>query len=147
MKGTQAASHTEGQARAPAPSPRIMTVTPGDDDALVVSIQRAEQILGVTKTTIYRWLNDGFIAGEQLTPGGPWHLRITDELRQRIVPEVPEGWVGLEQAAQALGVARQTVLHKVRRGELQAVHVNRGKRKGLRINVNAGNPGLFAPPR
>lgn len=122
-------------------------VTPGDDDALVVSIQRAEQILGVTKATIYRWLNDGFITGEQLTPGGPWHLRITDELRQRIVPEVPEGWVGLDHAAQALGVARQTVLHKVQRGELQAVHVNRGKRKGLRINVNAGAPGLFATPR
>ena len=46
-------------------------------------------------------------------------------------------------AAKALGVARQTVLHKVQRGELQAVHVNRGRRKGLRIQVKADQAGLF----
>jgi excisionase family DNA binding protein len=60
------------------------------------------------------------------------------------VPEVPDGWLRLDQAAKALGVARQTVLHKVQRGELEAVHVNRGKRKGLRINVPGDAPGLFA---
>ena len=95
----------------------------------------------------YRWLHSGFIEGEQLTPGGPWHLRITEELRRRIVPEVPEGWLALDQAAKALGVARQTVLHKVQRGELEAVHVNSGKRKGLRINVRSQCPGLFATPQ
>jgi len=118
-------------------------VTPVDDDALVVSITRAEQILGIARNTLYRWLNDGFIEGEQLTPAGPWQIRITDELRRRIVPEVPEGWVGLDEAARTLGLARQTVLYKVQRGQLEAVHVNRGKRKGLRINVTAAAPGLF----
>ena len=43
----------------------------------------------------------------------------------------------------ALGVARQTVLHKVQRGELPAVHVNRGRRKGLRIQVKHEQAGLF----
>ncbi|MGH9092408.1 MAG: recombinase family protein [Acidimicrobiales bacterium] len=119
-------------------------VTPADDDCPVVSITAAEKTLGVNRTTLYRWLNDGFIEGEQLTPAGPWHIRITDELRRRIVGEVPEGWVGLDQAAKTLGVARQTVLQKVQRGELESVHVNRGKRKGLRINVISANPGLFA---
>ena len=119
-------------------------VTPSDDDGAVVTIYQAEKILGVDKSTIYRWLHSGFIDGEQLTPGGPWHLRITDELRRRIVPEVPDGWLPLDQAAKALGVARQTVLHKVQRGELEAVHVNRGKRKGLRIKVPGDAPGLFA---
>jgi predicted DNA-binding transcriptional regulator AlpA len=119
-------------------------VRPASQDVQVVSIMAAEKLLGVNKTTIYRWLKDGFIEGEQLTPAGPWHIRITEELRRRVVPEVPEGWVGLDEAATRLGVARQTVLHKVQRGELQAVHVNRGQRKGLRINVNAAGPGLFA---
>jgi DNA invertase Pin-like site-specific DNA recombinase len=122
-------------------------VTPIDDDEPVVSITQAEKLLGISRVTLYRWLADGFIVGEQLTPGSPWHIRISHELRSRIVPEVPEGWVGLDQAAKALGVARQTVLHKVQRGELQAVHVNQGKRKGLRINVNEAGPGLFETTR
>jgi hypothetical protein len=122
-------------------------VTPGDDDGVVATIYQAERLLGVDHSTIYRWLRTGFITGEQLTPGGPWHLRITDELRQRIVPDVPDGWLPLDQAARALGVARQTVLHKVQRGELAAVHVTRGKRKGLRIQVEPASPGLFATPR
>jgi DNA invertase Pin-like site-specific DNA recombinase len=120
------------------------SVTPSDDDGVVATIYQAERLLGVDHSTIYRWLRTGFITGEQLTPGGPWHLRITDELRQCIVPEVPDGWLALDQAARALGVARQTVLHKVQRGELAAVHVNRGKRKGLRIQVEPASPGLFA---
>jgi DNA invertase Pin-like site-specific DNA recombinase len=120
------------------------SVTPSDDDALVVTIYQAERLLGVDHSTIYRWLRTGFITGEQLTAGGPWHLRITDELRQRIVPAAPDGWLSLDQAARALGVARQTVLHKVQRGELAAVHINRGKRKGLRIQVEPAAPGLFA---
>jgi len=126
-------------------SPREPVVAAGDD-ALVVSVARAEQLLGVSKVTIYRWIKEGFIVGEQLTPGGPWHLRIDDAVRARIVPEVPKGWLGLDEAANALGVARQTVLHRVQRGELQAVHVNRRKRKGLRIQVEREQAGLFDQP-
>jgi DNA invertase Pin-like site-specific DNA recombinase len=126
-------------------SPRTPVVAAGDD-ALVVSVARAEQLLGVSKVTIYRWIKEGFIVGEQLTPGGPWHIRIDDAVRSRIVPQVPEGWLGLDEAANALGVARQTVLHRVQRGELKAVHVNRGKRKGLRIQVKREQVGLFDQP-
>lgn len=129
------------------PAYRPPAVTATEEDGQVVSITAAERLLGVNRTTIYRWLKEGFIEGEQLTPGGPWHLRITDELRRRIVPDVPAGWVGLDEAARRLRLARQTVLHKVQRGELEAVHVTRGRRKGLRINVNEANPGLFATPR
>ena len=125
------------------PAYRPPAVTAADEDSAVLSITAAEKELGVSRATLYRWMRDGFVTGEQLTAGGPWHLRITDELRQRIVPEVPDGWVSLDRAANILGVARQTVLHKVQRGELRAVHVNRGRRKGLRIEVNAASPGLF----
>ena len=37
----------------------------------VVPIRQAAKILGVYTSTIHRWLNDGFIAGEQVTPGAP----------------------------------------------------------------------------
>ena len=46
----------------------------------VVTIRKAAQILGINTSTIHRWLNDGFIAGEQVTPGAPWQIRITDAL-------------------------------------------------------------------
>lgn len=119
-------------------------VTPRGDDVPVLSITAAEKELGVNRTTLYRWLADGFITGEQLTPGGPWHLRITEELRRLIGGDAPEGWVGLDEAARRLGVARQTVLQTVQRGELRSVYANRGKRKGLRIEVIETAPGLFA---
>ena len=115
-------------------------------DALVVNVPQAERILGVGKVTIYRWLADGFLTGEQLTPGAPWRIRIDKAVRDRLAPEVPEGWLRLADAAKALGMARQTVLHKVQSGELEAVQVNQGRRKGLRINVTAQKTGLFDQP-
>jgi predicted DNA-binding transcriptional regulator AlpA len=118
-------------------------VAPSGDDVLVVTITRAEKILGVSRVTLYRWLRDGFITGEQLTPGAPWQIRIDQALRDKIRPQAPDGWLSLDAAAQALGIARQTVLHKVQRGDLQAVHVNRGRRKGLRIQVKPDQAGLF----
>jgi len=47
----------------------------------------------------------------------------------------PDGWVPLGYATQALGVSRQTVLQKVKRGELNAVLTRTGRRKGLRIEI------------
>jgi len=130
----------------PAFEPAPETVVADRDDAVVVTVAEAQQLLGVGKVTIYRWLTDGFLTGEQLTAGAPWRVRIDQAVRDRLAPAVPEGWVGLADAAKALGVARQTVLHKVQRGELQAVHVNQGRRKGLRINVSSEQIGLFDQP-
>lgn len=108
-----------------------------------VTVQKAAQILGVAPSTVHRWLNDGFIAGEQITPGAPWRIRMTDELRARFVEQAPEGYVPMVDATRILGVSRQTVLQRVKRGELQAVHLCRGRRKGLRIKVLDNQPGLF----
>jgi DNA invertase Pin-like site-specific DNA recombinase len=130
----------------PAYQPPPDTVRPDCDDSVVVTISAAEKLLGVSKVTLYRWIKDGFITGEQITPGAPWRIRIDQALRDRIRPEAPDGWLGLDEAAKALGVARQTVLHKVQRGELAAVHVNRGRRKGLRIQAQHTQPGLFDTP-
>jgi excisionase family DNA binding protein len=59
------------------------------------------------------------------------------------VPDVPAGYLPLAEAAKRLSVARQTVLHKVQRGELEAVQVTQGRRKGLRIQVPGVGAGLF----
>ena len=37
------------------------------------------------------------------------------------------------EATLAYGVSRQTIMQRVKRGELHAVHVRTGRRKGLRI--------------
>jgi hypothetical protein len=93
---------------------------------------------------MHRWLNDGFIAGEQVTPGAPWQIRITDELRSRFVEEAPPEYLPMLETTLKLGVSRQTVLQRVKRGELEAVLVTRGRRKGLRIKVVDDQPHLFA---
>jgi DNA invertase Pin-like site-specific DNA recombinase len=119
------------------------TVSPSCDDGQVVSVNQAAAELKVGIGTIYRWLADGFIAGEQVTPGAPWQIRLDDELRAKVAEDAPENWLPLNEAAKALGMARQTVLNKVQRGALPAVHVRRGRRSGLRIQVKPDQPGLF----
>jgi DNA invertase Pin-like site-specific DNA recombinase/uncharacterized protein YndB with AHSA1/START domain len=109
----------------------------------VVPIGKAAEILGVYPSTIHRWLNDGFIAGQQVTPGAPWKIRITNELRARFVEHAPPGYLPMLEATMKLGVSRQTVLQRVKRGELEAVLVTCGRRKGLRIKVLDTQPGLF----
>jgi DNA invertase Pin-like site-specific DNA recombinase len=130
----------------PGYQPPPENVTPGCQDAAVVSIAEAARQLGVSSATIYRWLRDGFVAGEQLTPGAPWQIRVGQQLRDIVRAQAPDGWLPLGQAASHLGVARQTVLNKVQRGELNAVYLTRGRRKGLRIQVESGQAGLFDTP-
>jgi hypothetical protein len=109
----------------------------------LVNVQKAADMLGVAPSTVHRWLADGFIAGEQITPGAPWRIRMTEELRARFVEEAPEGYVPMIDAIRLLGVSRQTVLQRVKRGELSAVHVRCGRQKGIRIKVLDNQPGLF----
>ena len=109
----------------------------------LVSIRKAAQILSMNTSSIHRWLADGFIAGEQVTPGAPWQIRITDELRARIVQQAPPEYLPMIEATLKLGVSRQTVLQRVKRGELEAVLVRQGRRKGLRIKVVDQQPTLF----
>jgi predicted DNA-binding transcriptional regulator AlpA len=109
----------------------------------LVSIRKAAQILGMNTSSIQRWLADGFIAGEQVTPGAPWQIRITDELRARIVLQAPPEYLPMLETTMKLGVSRQTVLQRVKRGDLEAVLVRQGRRKGLRIKVVDQQPALF----
>src|SRR6266508_2869085 len=109
----------------------------------LVSIRKAAQILGMNTSSIHRWLADGFIAGEQVTPGAPWQIRITDELRARIVQQEPPDYLPMLETTLKLGVSRRTVLQRVKRGELEAVLVRQGRRKGLRIKVVDQQPQII----
>lgn len=110
-----------------------------------LTIEKAARVLHVAPSTLHRWLNEGFIAGEQITPGAPWRIRINDELRSRFVAEAPEGYVTMLKATHLLGVSRQTILQRVKRGDLKAIHVYRGRAKGIRIQVPTTTPDLFEP--
>ena len=117
-------------------------VEPPDGELLPVG--KAADGLGVAASTLFRWLQAGFIAGEQDTPGAPWRIRVNDQLRSLFVDESPAGYVPIVDAMRTLGVSRQTVLQRVKRGQLQAIHVRQGRRKGLRIRVPTDD-GLFDP--
>jgi DNA invertase Pin-like site-specific DNA recombinase len=108
-----------------------------------LNVTQAARELKIAPSTLLRWLNDGFVAGEQVTPGAPWRIRLTRELRGMLTDSAPDGWLALHHASRALGVSRQTVLQKVKRGELNAVLTRTGRRKGLRIEVPAPENSLF----
>jgi DNA invertase Pin-like site-specific DNA recombinase len=112
-------------------------------DGESVTVQKAAEILGVVPSTLHRWLNAGFIVGEQITPGAPWRIRMTEQLRALFVAQAPPDYLPMIEARRKLRVSRQTVLQRVKRGELQAVYVHRGRRKGLRIRVVEPQPNLF----
>jgi len=109
----------------------------------LLSVQAAAEKLGVAASTLHRWLGDGFIAGEQITPGAPWRIRMTQELQSLIVEQSPPGYVAMPEAMRILGVSRQTIMQRVKNGELSVVHVCRGRQKGLRIRALDQQPQLL----
>jgi transposase-like protein len=109
-----------------------------------LTVAAAAAALNVAPSTLHRWLNDGLIPGEQVTPGAPWRIRLTDELKARFTEAAGEGFVTMQEATRALGVTRQTVLHRVKRGEIEAAHVTKGGKKGLRIKLIERQPTLFS---
>jgi excisionase family DNA binding protein len=111
----------------------------------VMTIAKAAVALNVAPSTLHRWLNDGLIAGEQVTPGAPWQIRMTDELKARFTASAGEGFITMQEATRVLGVTRQTVLQRVKRGEIEAAHVTKGGKVGLRIKLADRQPTLFEP--
>ena len=114
---------------------------PQEGELLTVADAAAE--LGLAPSTLHRWLNDGFIAGEQLTPAAPWRIRLTPEIRALFVDDAPDGWLAMLEATLTYGLSRQTIMQRVKDGRLRAVHVRTGRRKGLRIEPPKPQDGLF----
>jgi hypothetical protein len=46
-----------------------------------MSVHQAAAELSITASALYRWLNDGYVPGGQITPGAPWRIRLTDSNR------------------------------------------------------------------
>jgi DNA invertase Pin-like site-specific DNA recombinase/transposase-like protein len=109
----------------------------------LLTVADAARELGLAPSTLHRWLSDGFIAGDQLTPGAPWRIRLTDDIRALFTDDAPDGWLAMLEATLAYGVSRQTIMQRVKDGKLRAVHVRTGRRKGLRIEPPAPQDGLF----
>ena len=116
-----------------------------DEDNELLTIDEAAKELGLAPSTLHRWLGDGFVGGEQTTPGAPWRIRLTEEIRSLFVDDAPAGWLAMLEATLAYSVTRQTIMQRVKRGELRAVHVRTGRRKGLRIEPPAPQNQLFQP--
>ena len=84
------------------------------------------------------------LAGEQVTPGAPWRIVLTGEIRQRLCGgEAPAGWVGLSEAARRLGLSKSHVAYLVKTGKLKAVQTTVGKRRCWRIDVDSADCGTI----
>ncbi len=94
--------------------------------------------LGVSMSTIHRWLRTGVLAGEQMTPGAPWRIILSDEVRRRLSEgAAPGGWVGLTEAARRLGLSKSQVVYLVKSGKLEAVYTTVRNQRCWRINVDS----------
>jgi len=107
--------------------------------------------LGVTMGTIHQWLRKGILAGEQVTPGAPWRIVLTDEVRRKLSGgDAPEGWVSLGEAARRLGLSKSHVVYLIKTGRLEAMQTAIRKQRRWRINLESATCGrqeeLFRDP-
>src|SRR5271168_3954199 len=134
-------AHLRNNWRIPCFQPKLQAA-----EGEIMTVAAAAAVLNVAPSTLHRWLNDGLIAGEQVTPGAPWRIRLTEPLKARFTEAAGQDFVTMQEATRALGVTRQTVLHRVKRGEIEAAHVTKGGKKGLRIKIIERQPTLFSHP-
>jgi DNA invertase Pin-like site-specific DNA recombinase len=98
--------------------------------------------LGATMSTIHRWLGEGILAGEQATPGAPWRIVLTEQVRRKLSGgDAPETWVSLGEAARRLGLSRSHVAYLVKAGKLEAMQTTIRKTRRWRINVESATCG------
>ncbi|MDA0161323.1 helix-turn-helix domain-containing protein [Solirubrobacter ginsenosidimutans] len=108
-----------------------------------VSIHEAARQLGVCTQTVRRWLREGLLPAQQTTPHAPWRITLTEDVGRRFTPAVPDDYVRLAEAAARTGLARQTILNQVRRGDRDAIQVTQGQRRGLRVQLHPDEQGLL----
>src|SRR5664280_132389 len=77
--------------------------------------------------------------------GAPWRIRLTDQVRALFVDEAPQGWLAMLEATLAHGLSRKAIMERIARGDLRAVHLRTGRRKGLRIEPPTPQQALFQP--
>ena len=132
----------------------IAVCPPSEADASGVpalGVSEAAAELGVTGTTLYRWIRKGLVLSVHPdVSGAPVRVRLTDDFRSRFCPTPSDGFVPLATAVRRLGVTRQTIWKRMRAGKLQAVYVTRGSHRGLHVRISPEMetpllPGLVLP--
>jgi uncharacterized protein YndB with AHSA1/START domain len=109
---------------------------PEPPDGELLPVGKAADELGVAASTLFRWLQAGFIAGEQDTPGAPWRIRVNDQLRALFVEDAPAGYVPIVDARCAPSASRARPCCSVSSAaSCKPSNVRHGRRKGLRILV------------
>jgi DNA invertase Pin-like site-specific DNA recombinase/uncharacterized protein YndB with AHSA1/START domain len=98
--------------------------------------------LGVSMSTVHRWLREGVLAGAQATLGAPWRILLSEETRTRLsAGDAPKDWVGLTEAARRLGLSKPRVVYLVKTGKLKAARTKVGSRQCWRIDVSSTDLG------
>ncbi len=110
---------------------------PASGTATAYTVEQTARLFKVGPPTVYHWLKLGILVGEQVTPQAPWQIQITDADRARLMPQPPAGWLTLPEAARELAVSKQTLLNWVKARKIAYVYVVRGRRSGLRFDVNS----------
>jgi len=108
-----------------------------------MTIADAAAELQLPAPTLHRWITEGFLDAEQLTPGAPGRIRLTDQVRALFVVQAPDGWLAMLEATLAHQLTRKTIMKSIKAGDLQAVYVRSGRRKGLRIEPPKPPQALF----
>ena len=112
------------------------TLPRGGDD--IYTAQQAGEILEVDRSTVIRWAEVGLLRGGQSSPAAPWRIHLTEEAIRRLkAADAPEGWLTLKAAALDLGVSQQTVLQKLKSGQLEGIRVHTGRRSAWRILIDS----------
>jgi hypothetical protein len=94
--------------------------------------------LGVCAGTVHRWVREGVLAAEQVTPVAPWRIILSEEVRRRLSGgDAPDGWVGLAEASRRLGLPKSNVAYLVKTGKLPAMRTVVGKRQVWKIDVSS----------
>src|SRR5215510_13677739 len=94
-----------------------------------MTVKKAAVVLGVAPSTIHRLLNDGIIAGEQPTPGAPWRIRLTKELKDRFNGDAGEDFLPMREAMRARCLAPDRIAAcQARRTRRRPCHARQTKR-------------------
>ena len=105
----------------------------------VYTAEQAAELLGVHRCTVIRWVEVGLLRGRQITDAAPWRIQVKPEDVARLKPsDAHPAWLPLKGAAQVMGVSQQTVVQKLKCGELEGVRVQTGGRTAWRIHVPQG---------
>ncbi len=120
-----------------------------DQQEETYTVEQAAGILDVGTQTIYLWIKAGILKADQVTSSAPWVVYVTDDDKHRLTAQAaPAGWLPIDAAAHDLGVSKQTVANWVKEGKVGYVYVTKGRRRGLRIDVNSvscrSQPCLFS---